>query len=396
MANRDRTHIGFARWFTWHFLRFWWTPLAAVLFRPRVTGVESLPDSGYLLLANHTAAIDTLWVAAPTGRVLHFMTSAARFRSPLLGRVLTFFNCFPKAVGRSDPSATAAVKDLIDAGQVVQVMPEGTRTWDGRLNPIRSSIGRLVKDQELPVVLCRVQTGHLLWPRWAAFPRWVPLVIDYGPVQTWDSEVSAETIWQEIVEGLTLDTPAVSGATLSRRCAEGLETYLWACPVCFAQSTRAAGHIFSCVSCGEHWTVSLDLRLQGATPLTVAEAWDRIERHFGTPPRLSSARILSGALEVTVFDTGAAEHRGQVELTPSALVGGDWTVPLSSIKNVYLDAGNVVVLRMREGPQLQLSPLQQSSWLWYHFLSGWLKVGSQPSSAITQDGTAAPAPAAAG
>lgn len=49
-------------------------------------------------------------------------------------------------------------------------------------------IGRLIKRLDAPVVFARILGGHLVQPRWADEPRWVPVHVEYeGPV-TWSAD----------------------------------------------------------------------------------------------------------------------------------------------------------------------------------------------------------------
>lgn len=362
--NVDRRQIGWMRWLSWQAAGLVYRPLARLAFRPVVTGLEQVPDGGYLLLANHTAMLDNLWVAAPLHRVVHIMTGAGRFRSPVAGGLLRWFNCFPKQVGGRDASATDQVKRLLDADQVVHIMPEGTRTWDGRLQTIRPSIGKLAAAGGKPVVLCKVTTGHLFWPRWADRPRWgVPIHLEYQVIPTLG--VDPQTLWRRIVDGLTLDEPVRLDSISAPRCAEHLESFLWACPRCFARSTHSRGQTFGCASCGASWQVTVDNRMQGEEPLTVAEAWDRIAAHFGHPPVIDGDAVLRGEVELTDTQTGEQVFRGELTLDEDTLRSQGWTLALRDLQRVYMDTGNVVILRTEQG-KIKLAPQgDDAGWMWF-------------------------------
>lgn len=381
---RDRERIGTPRWLLWLSLRVFWAAISAVVFRPRVTGRETLPmDGPYLLLANHTSTFDTLWVSAPLGRPAHFMTSASLFRNPIAGWILPLVGAFPKEVGKKDRESAAALQQLYQAGAIIQIMPEGARTWDGRLQPVRDGLGRLVKRLNARVVVCRVDTGHWCWPRWAKWPRWISLHLHFHAPRTWSTEANASQIRDEIVQQITPITPAKTGWSLCFRPAEGLPTFLYACPECGARKTRAERDTLCCDACERRWLVGADMTLQPIdapqTTLTLARAYDAMRQHFGAPmvDTRTGNREHGIALVApcTVLhlrrkqpDTVLAE--GPLTLSKDGLCADDWNLPFSDIRSIHMDAGNVLNLRIAEG-LVRVAPEDGQTYLWENAIRSW-------------------------
>ena len=247
-------------------------------------------------------------------------------------------------------------------------MPEGTRTWDGRLQTIRPTIGALAAACGKPVVLCKVKTGHLIWPRWGKVPRYLPLQMEYQVLET--RGVDPDTLWRQIVDGLTLDEAVDLGsaATWARNPAQGLETYLWACPHCFARATFSQGATFGCSACGSRWQVTVDQRMLGEHPTTVRQAWDAIEEHFGDPPVVGETEVLRSAAVITDVKTGEVLVDGSITVDEHGLHAEGWSLPFTDLDRLYMDAGNVVILRTPRG-NLKLASSESSTWLWYSVLA---------------------------
>ncbi len=374
----DRAYIGTGRWLLWWFLRVVWTVGGALPFRTVARGTETLPkDGAYLLLANHTSTLDSVWVTHPIGRPAHFMTSAAMFRNPVAGALLRSVGAFPKEVFVKDQQSAQMVNDLIASGQIVQIMPEGARTWEGKLMPIRKGIGRLVQKLKTRVVVCRVETGHLWWPRWAVWPRWVPLRMSYSEPLTWTETATVEEIWADLVGEMTIDVDAnfSNARTWGFRTAEGLETLLWACPACF-ELGKARGHRseFRCTACGSSWNIGVDNQMHGAPSTTVAEAYASIRRHFGDLPRVSGAVILEAPdVEMLRLEKGKPPvscARGHLILAESGLRLDDWRLEFADVVAINMDAGNVLHLRTAECIW-RLIPHGGSTWCWENFIRPW-------------------------
>jgi len=382
----DRAYIGTGRWLLWQFLRVVWSLGGALPFRTVARGTETLPKEGaYLLLANHTSTLDSVWVAHPIGRPAHFMASASLFRNPVVGRLLTAVGAFPKEVFVKDAKSAAKVDELIANGQIVQIMPEGARTWEGQLMPVRKGIGRFAQKLGVPVVICRVETGHLWYPRWAVWPRWVPLRMEYTKPLTWPETATVDDIWADIVEQMTIPVSAdFSGSrTFGFRTAEGLETLLWACPACFTLGgARGEGSGFRCSTCDGSWEIGVDNRMQGANPTTVAAAYASIRLHFGEPPRVGEDLILEGAdVEIFKLEKGkpkVSEARGRLTLTEEGLsLDTGWSLALADIVAINMDAGNVLHLRTPECIW-RLVPHGGSTWMWQNFIHPWWERQKSP------------------
>ena len=91
-----------------------------------------------------------------------------------------------------------------DAGYTILLFPEGNRSWDGRLGEVGQGIGRLIKRMQCKVVYVTLPTASLFQPRWATYPRWVPVEINYNGPYEYDDTLSAEDIWKDVVEKITV------------------------------------------------------------------------------------------------------------------------------------------------------------------------------------------------
>lgn len=387
--------IGFSRWLLWRLLLLIWTLLGTPVFRPRVHGRELLPKTGpYLILPNHTSALDPVWAAWKLGRPAHFMASEHLFRSKSLNRLITALGAFPKKKFVRDEASLNHVMDLHEQGQIVMIFPEGRRTWDGRPFPIRPGIGKLIKRLNARVVYCHIETGHLWQPRWARWPRWVPIQIRYHAPVEFPADWSPQQITQAVQDGIAIEpAPLPQGKLVGYRPAEGISTVLWACPLCFTTTPfellGAARKVVQCPDC----KVSLEvtptnhlLNTDGNTPpLHLIEARDRINEHFGSPPALDRPRlekegiVLQGEAvriqrlnpDSTVEPVGLGRltlYQDRLELCAKDEML--WVMKLVDIRAIAMEMGNILQLRT-DKELFQLDPGQQSTQMWAHFLRPW-------------------------
>ena len=142
----------------------------ALWSRLRVEGVESLPESGPLLVVgNHDSHWDPLMVgmAALKRRQIRALAKAELWDVRGLAPVLDGFGQIPIERGKGDKQALAKAIETLRAGACIGVFPEGTRSR-GKVLRARSGIGRLALEvPEAHVTLVAIEgTADL-----TGFPR---------------------------------------------------------------------------------------------------------------------------------------------------------------------------------------------------------------------------------
>ena len=67
------------------------------------------------------------------------------------------------------------------AGGIVTFFPEGTRSPDGELGPLKEGISTLATRARAPIVPVGLAGTFEAWPRTRRFPRPHPIRLHYGP-----------------------------------------------------------------------------------------------------------------------------------------------------------------------------------------------------------------------
>jgi 1-acyl-sn-glycerol-3-phosphate acyltransferase len=107
-------------------------PVVMGPYRLRATGLEYLPESGFVLAANHTSNFDPWPLGIPLWpqRQLRFMAKSELF-NPLLAPILRGGGAFKVRRGTGDVEAMRTAAELVRAGEIVVMFPEGTRREKG-------------------------------------------------------------------------------------------------------------------------------------------------------------------------------------------------------------------------------------------------------------------------
>lgn len=187
----------------WHLLRL----LFRGYFGFTIRGEENVPPDGPLLIAsNHCSHVDPPMIAVALNRQITFMAKDELFRIPLLGRWIRWLGAYPIDRSKGDVAGIRMVVSLLREGKVVLVFPEGTRSPDGRLQPLQEGTAWLAKRCRVPVVPVRIEGTHAAFPAGTRFPRRHPVCIQIFPAiepEAWiDSEEPIHTLNQRLTEFL--------------------------------------------------------------------------------------------------------------------------------------------------------------------------------------------------
>jgi len=144
----------------WLFKYIFMGPLLTLLGRPKVEGLEHVPDSGPVILAsNHLAVADSFYLCLVVRRRITFLAKAEYFTGT---GVRGWFNrWFYSAAGqvpidRTDAGSAQSALDtagrLLTQGKLLGMYPEGTRSPDGRLYKGKTGLARLALQTGIPVI----------------------------------------------------------------------------------------------------------------------------------------------------------------------------------------------------------------------------------------------------
>ncbi|KPC65091.1 lysophospholipid acyltransferase family protein [Streptomyces chattanoogensis] len=159
-----------------------------VLYRPKVEGMERIPETGPVILAgNHVTFIDSLFLGLVVKRPVYFIGKDEYVTGKgLKGRLMAWFFTSTGMIpvdrdgGHGGVAALMTGRRVLEEGKVFGIYPEGTRSPDGRLYRGRTGIARLTLMTGAPVVPFAMIGTDKVQPGGKGVPRIAPVTIRFG------------------------------------------------------------------------------------------------------------------------------------------------------------------------------------------------------------------------
>jgi len=161
-------------------MRFMTSTFLVGLFE--VEGLENVPRQGPLVVcANHFATLDPPMVPAYLPRADTWnMAKSEYFRKPLMRWIFTRYHAFPVVRHSADRAALRRAFDLLKAGEVLIIYPEGTRVESGELATPEPGAGFIAQKAGCPVLPVALTGTRECLPKGARWPRRVPVTLRFG------------------------------------------------------------------------------------------------------------------------------------------------------------------------------------------------------------------------
>ena len=165
----------------YRFCRFLCQGYCAVYLKARCFGVHNLPATGgVLLVSNHQSFLDPVLTTMALYREGNYMARDSLFNSPWLRRLIEYLNAFPVRRNTADIAAIKESMRRLKQGRVVLMFPEGTRTPDGRIQPLLPGMFAIAKKTGVPIVPVLVDGMFQAWPRHQLLPSPGNVIVEYG------------------------------------------------------------------------------------------------------------------------------------------------------------------------------------------------------------------------
>ncbi len=163
-------------------------PAVRQVFRPIEHGVANVPVNGPAIIAcNHLSYVDWLFLPLALDRRITFVAKSDYFTGAGLkgwAQRRFFAGTGQVPVDRSGgPASAGALRaglDILRAGELFGIFPEGTRSPDGRLYKGRTGVARLALQAGVPVIPAGLIGTDVIAPPGRVFSRIMSPTVRFG------------------------------------------------------------------------------------------------------------------------------------------------------------------------------------------------------------------------
>ena len=136
-----------------------------LVYRLRLRGEEHIPTEGAaILVANHVSFVDAIILGVCSPRPMVFIMDHRIFKTPGMGWFFKLVKAIPIAPQKENPQAYEAAferaRQVLNEGELLCLFPEGAITRDGRLQPFKAGIMKILETNPVPVIPAAL---HNLW-----------------------------------------------------------------------------------------------------------------------------------------------------------------------------------------------------------------------------------------
>jgi cytidylate kinase len=171
--TRIRDRIGWFTWISGLVLR----TLARVILRLHVEGDPGAVarDGAVIVAGNHASSADPVLIGAflnkRLGRSVNWLGKRELVEMPVIGPFMRMVPIHPVDREAADLDAFRTAMRILESGHILGVFPEGTRSRDGALQPVRDGAAVLALHSGAVVLPVAIVDSDLAWPKGHLFPR---------------------------------------------------------------------------------------------------------------------------------------------------------------------------------------------------------------------------------
>lgn len=166
----------------YEFVRYLLWLIGLLVFRVRCGGREHVPATGgVLILANHQSLLDPPLLGMVIPREINYVARDTLFDNKWLAPLIRSVNAIP--IDR-DGLGLAGLKETLrrlKRGEIVILFPEGTRTPDGEIQPLKPGFSALVTRTGACILPMALEGSYQAWPRRQPVPLPNLVQIEIGP-----------------------------------------------------------------------------------------------------------------------------------------------------------------------------------------------------------------------
>ena len=154
----------------------------------RYFGQTNIPkQGGVLIIANHQSHYDPPLIGGGSSRRINYLARKTLFKFKPFAWLIDSLDAIPldnQGIGFEGIKETIR---RLKNGEMVLMFPEGTRTWDGKIAPLKDGFLTLAIRGKAAILPTAVSGAYETWPRFLRFPGPGRLKVVYGELISYET-----------------------------------------------------------------------------------------------------------------------------------------------------------------------------------------------------------------
>lgn len=160
-----------------------------MLFDIRCVGRSNMEfEGGALVLSTHQSHFDPVLIGLSFNGRMNYLARRSLFNNRLLGTVIYLLDAIELDRDRSGIAGLKETLKRLKGGKKVLVFPEGTRTADGKIAPLKPGFLAVARRSKVPLVPIAITGAFEALPRTSKIPRRYPIHMAVG------QKIEADTV----------------------------------------------------------------------------------------------------------------------------------------------------------------------------------------------------------
>ncbi len=177
------------------------------LYGLEVRGLEHYPRGAAIIAPNHASFLDPPSIGVACPEEVYFVAHVYLFKSRILKWLAPYGNTHPIASDKGDLQTLKIVTTLLMQGKKVVLFPEGSRSFDNQLQPLKRGIAMLASVARTKVIPVQITGAYEIWPRKQRWPKWRgKIVVTFCPPLDWndyaDSNLPKKEVQAQFIQDL--------------------------------------------------------------------------------------------------------------------------------------------------------------------------------------------------
>lgn len=173
--------------------------------RHQVLGRENYFKGPAILAPNHASFFDPPLIGASCPEHIYYLARGSLFDNRIFKKILKWLNAYPVTGTPQDLTSFKVMAEMIEKGHKVVIFPEGERSHDKELAPIKSGIGMMAMRYKCPIIPVYIAGTYDVWNRHQTLPKlWGKTACVFGKPIHWQdfSDLTKKEAQEQIAKAV--------------------------------------------------------------------------------------------------------------------------------------------------------------------------------------------------